>query len=205
MEKDLADLKAQGALVAESMKAMADSLKGLGAWMPTVDSSISTIQRSIEAMATRVAALEATRLLEQDQTPRPHGRHLQQHTQGTDLDAPRAPDHALVKGKRHVQNTPVHFELGGDSGRNNPRMHDNSRMHDSGYSSYSTYSDRSFSRMPKTNFPRFDGDNPKWWKTVCEKYFTTYDVDREAWANFATLHFHGNAALWLTDTSPTYP
>jgi hypothetical protein len=38
MEKDLADLKAQGALVAESMKAMADSLKGLGAWMPTVDS-----------------------------------------------------------------------------------------------------------------------------------------------------------------------
>jgi hypothetical protein len=53
--------------------------------------------------------------------------------------------------------------------------------------------------MPKTDFPRFDGENSKWWKTVCEKYFTTYEVDRNTRASFATMHFHGNAALWLTN------
>jgi hypothetical protein len=34
---------------------------------------------------------------------------------------------------------------------------------------------------------------------VCEKYFNTYEVDRHSWASFATMHFHGNAALWLTN------
>jgi hypothetical protein len=53
--------------------------------------------------------------------------------------------------------------------------------------------------MPKTDFPRFDGDNPKWWKIVCEKYFSTYNVPRDSWENFATMHFHGNASLWLTN------
>ena len=32
---------------------------------------------------------------------------------------------------------------------------------------------------------------------VCGKYFTLYDVDHETWANFATMHFVGNAAHWL--------
>jgi hypothetical protein len=61
MEKDLAELKTQGALVADSIKAMNESLRGLSAWMPQVDTSISTIKKSIEAVASRVAALEAVR------------------------------------------------------------------------------------------------------------------------------------------------
>lgn len=51
--------------------------------------------------------------------------------------------------------------------------------------------------MPKTHFLKFDGGNPTWWKSVAEKYFVMYDVPHETWASFATLHFRGNATLWL--------
>jgi hypothetical protein len=34
-------------------------------------------------------------------------------------------------------------------------------------------------------------------KKVCEKYFDLYDVEHETWANFATMHFTRNVALWL--------
>jgi hypothetical protein len=53
------------------------------------------------------------------------------------------------------------------------------------------------SRPPKTDFPIFYGENPKWWKSVCEKYFALYSVEHDTWASFATTHFVGNAALWL--------
>ena len=72
-------------------------------------------------------------------------------------------------------------------------------MNDNMHTPHSAYRDRNYSRMPKTDFPRFDGENPKWWKTVCKKYFHTYDVGRDSWVSFATMHFTGNAALWLSN------
>uniref|UniRef100_A0A453H676 Retrotransposon gag domain-containing protein n=1 Tax=Aegilops tauschii subsp. strangulata TaxID=200361 RepID=A0A453H676_AEGTS len=47
------------------------------------------------------------------------------------------------------------------------------------------------------DFPQFDGDNPQFWKTKCEKYFDVYGVSRDVWVRVATLHFTGNAARWL--------
>lgn len=194
MEKDLAELKTQGALVAESLKAMNETLRGLSAWMPQVDTSITAIQKSIDAVASRVTALEAVRVRspDDDQMPRPNGHHQRNNTQGPDSDVIRAPFHALVKGTKKIPHTPVHFEMGEQSGKD-------SHLDDSSYTNHSTHRDWNYSRMPKTDFPRFDGENPKWWKTVCEKYFNTYEVDRHSWASFATMHFHGNAALWLTN------
>ena len=32
---------------------------------------------------------------------------------------------------------------------------------------------------------------------MAEKYFNMYHVSRDTWASFATMHFTGNAALWL--------
>lgn len=162
MEKDLADLKAQGALVAESLKAMNDSLKGLGSWMPKVDNSITTIQKSIEDMGARVAALEAVRSTIDDHTLRPDGHRHEHVHQGHGSDAPRVPDPSLVRGKRQFPHTPVHFHLGDQSTRDH-------ELYDSAYTDTHSHGDRNHSRMPKTDFPRFDGENPKWWKTVCEK------------------------------------
>jgi hypothetical protein len=50
---------------------------------------------------------------------------------------------------------------------------------------------------PHSEFPRFDGENPKLWKKACEKYFRIYSVSSEFWVEHATLHFTGNAALWF--------
>lgn len=51
--------------------------------------------------------------------------------------------------------------------------------------------------MPETEFPKFDGEHPRLWKCKCEKYFEMFRVPIQFWAQCATLHFHGNAALWL--------
>lgn len=51
--------------------------------------------------------------------------------------------------------------------------------------------------LPKLDFPPFDGENPQFWKTKCEKYFDVYGVQTDLWVRVATLHFTGNAARWL--------
>jgi hypothetical protein len=43
-------------------------------------------------------------------------------------------------------------------------------------------------RLPKLNFPKFKGDNPKLWKTRCENYFEMYDVDEGIWVKIASMH-----------------
>jgi hypothetical protein len=154
MEKDLAELKPQGALVAESLKAMNETLRGLSAWMPQVETSITTVQKSIDAVASRVTALEAVRSPDDDQTPRPDGHRQRNNTRGPDSDAIRAPFHALVKGTKKFPHTHVHFEMGEQSGKD-------SHVYDNSYNNHSIHRDRNYSHMPKTDFPRFDGENPK--------------------------------------------
>lgn len=51
--------------------------------------------------------------------------------------------------------------------------------------------------LPKLDFPQFDGENPQFWKTICEKYFDVYGVQPDLWVRVATLHFSGTAARWL--------
>jgi hypothetical protein len=92
---------------------------------------------------------------------------------------------ALEKGTHTNPHTLVCFDIGENLGA----FTDNTP--------YGSRSGHSNSRPPKTKFPRFVGDNPKWWKKVCEKYFYLYDIDHDTWANFATMHFTGNVALWL--------
>uniref|UniRef100_A0A453EKP7 Retrotransposon gag domain-containing protein n=1 Tax=Aegilops tauschii subsp. strangulata TaxID=200361 RepID=A0A453EKP7_AEGTS len=47
------------------------------------------------------------------------------------------------------------------------------------------------------DFPSFDGDNPQFWRSRCDKYFDVYGVQPDLWVRVATLHFTGNAARWL--------
>jgi hypothetical protein len=47
------------------------------------------------------------------------------------------------------------------------------------------------------NFPKFEGENPKLWKSRSERYFEMYDVDPSLWVMVALMHFEGPAARWL--------
>jgi hypothetical protein len=53
------------------------------------------------------------------------------------------------------------------------------------------------SKLPKINFPRFEGDNPKLWQSRCESYFEMYGVDSVVYVKVASMHFDGPATHWL--------
>lgn len=59
-----------------------------------------------------------------------------------------------------------------------------------------TYTSRA-SSVPKMNFPKFDGVNPRLWKEQCEVYFDICGVSEVMKSRFAMLNFIGVAALWL--------
>jgi hypothetical protein len=44
-------------------------------------------------------------------------------------------------------------------------------------------------RLPKLNFPSFDGSNPKLCLSRCLDYFELYDVEEPRWIMVATMHF----------------
>jgi hypothetical protein len=50
---------------------------------------------------------------------------------------------------------------------------------------------------PQTDFPRFDGENLRLWQKAAEKYFRLFTVDPTQQVEYATMHFIGNAAMWL--------
>jgi hypothetical protein len=53
------------------------------------------------------------------------------------------------------------------------------------------------SRMPKLNFPKFDGENPKLWIKRSQDYFELRQVDSKNWIKIASMYFTKAAACWL--------
>lgn len=92
--------------------------------------------------------------------------------QGDASEAFKAKEQTLVKSKPQFHHSPVNFELGETS--------------EKGVGG--SFSVRSASpRLPKTDFPKFDGDNPKLRKTNSEKYFEMYQVPYNSWSSFLLL------------------
>ena len=53
-------------------------------------------------------------------------------------------------------------------------------------------------KLPKFDFPRFEGDHPKLWIKQAVHYFELYHVEPMVWVQAATMHFHGAAKRWLS-------
>lgn len=51
--------------------------------------------------------------------------------------------------------------------------------------------------MPKVDFPKFSGDNPRLWKDCAEIYFEVYAISDALKTRFAALNFEGAASTWL--------
>lgn len=52
-------------------------------------------------------------------------------------------------------------------------------------------------RLPKFNFPTYDGDTTKLWITQAEDYFDMYGVPPHLWVKVAGMHFNGAAKRWI--------
>jgi hypothetical protein len=52
-------------------------------------------------------------------------------------------------------------------------------------------------RLPKFNFPTYDGDTTKLWITQAEDYFDMYGVPPRLWVKVAGMHFNGAAKRWI--------
>jgi hypothetical protein len=55
----------------------------------------------------------------------------------------------------------------------------------------------SHKHLPKLDFPKFNGDNPKIWAKKCEVYFNVFSVPESLLTRYATLNLIDRAALWL--------
>jgi hypothetical protein len=50
--------------------------------------------------------------------------------------------------------------------------------------------------LPKFDFPKFDGTQPKYWLSQCQDYFELYGTDPHMWVRVAKMNFLGDAARW---------
>jgi hypothetical protein len=59
-------------------------------------------------------------------------------------------------------------------------------------------------RLPKLPFNKFNGENPRLWRSNCENYFTMNNVDPAVWVSVSSMYLEGNAACWYEsiDNSP---
>ena len=51
-------------------------------------------------------------------------------------------------------------------------------------------------KLPKFDFPKFDGSHPKYWLSQCQDYFELYGTETHMWVRVAKMHFTGDAARW---------
>ncbi|KAM0861316.1 hypothetical protein ACQ4PT_045976 [Festuca glaucescens] len=165
---------------------MMNSMTDLQNWQPSIDNSLKSIAKCVEGLSMRVSTLESSSPAPARQAHGLAGRHIESTQQGVTSRADLTQEDTLANGVSLTHHT---FEHGSPSNRH---TRDHSHYHDKRDRDYN----REF-RMPKTNFPKFDGEHPKIWKEKSEKYFMMFHVPDEFKAPYATLHFIGNAALWL--------
>lgn len=53
-------------------------------------------------------------------------------------------------------------------------------------------------KPPSMDFPKFSGENPKFWQAHSEDYFAMFDTDPAIWIAVAAMQFEGDAAQWLS-------
>ncbi|KAK2981878.1 hypothetical protein RJ640_010395 [Escallonia rubra] len=60
-----------------------------------------------------------------------------------------------------------------------------------------TTNGNSIPKLPKLDFPRFNGDDSYGWVRKAEKFFEFNPVDEQYKVSFASIHFEGQAEFWF--------
>lgn len=139
-----------------------------------LDRSVADLKQSMERVVSRVHIMERTAATLStpeyaDLCPgllRPDGHRSSNRHQGVSTEEDRTFSHTLVRGEQSG-NQELEYQLFDDDIGLGDAPHTHSFAHNFSNSG---------PRIPKSDFPTFDGDNPKWWKKSCEKYFKLYHV-----------------------------
>jgi hypothetical protein len=171
--------------------------KSFGEWSPEVDTSITSIR------------LELTKLNSFDRDARaasstqpvviPVGSASARSSPGANADGPVG--HRVETSNRDGGFgrvfTHTHIPVTGMMPQTTPPPFTSVHT-DPGRASQSSADFRlNLGKLPKMNFPRFDGDHPKLWQSRCKNYFDMYSVDPCMWVRVASMHFDGPAMRWL--------
>jgi len=172
--------------LAAQMKSMLLLMETFNRWRPEVDRVSTELSNDVKQLTSRVETLEAQTKSAPSQAPsreeegRAKGLGAEPTTQGCDRGALIFPP-PLASGQFTA--THPHSMYLGD------------------FSQYClTHMPHHYQkevRLPKAVFPKFDGSHPRVWREKCEKYFNMYHIPMHLWPQFATIHFHGSAELWL--------
>jgi hypothetical protein len=162
-------------------------------WSREADKFATDLEATMQNITSRVMALEQAHQVAPPNAPsreeggRANGRGDPTGSQGVPMENP-LPHATLIKGEHSkFQTPPITLHTDYVASKFSQYEDESSR----GYQSNGV--NRDF-RMPRIDFPRFEGEHPRIWKEKCEKYFRMCTVPPELWAPFATLHFHGTTA-----------
>lgn len=138
-------------------------------WQPAIDSSVQSLEQSVKGLGARLTHLEISTPAAACENPGPDERRSPPILQGVVPPVSPIPEQSLGKGTLNLPR--VNFEFGSTSDRPlRPPL--NYHPDRGGWESIREF------RMPKTSFPKFDGEHPKIWKENCEKYFTMFSVPK---------------------------
>jgi hypothetical protein len=176
--------QAAATLNSDNIKALTVQSERLLKAQDIVSNKVSSLETQVAGLGTRITSLEGVISASVNPSLSPDGRREDIPHQGTALE------HTLGNGA---------FRLARNQHESGPsqirtEFHDDSmlvRQERMGRDNHKEF------RMPRTNFPKFDGLNPKIWKEKAEKYFHMFQIPEEYKVDYATLHFISTAALWL--------
>ncbi|XP_071684936.1 uncharacterized protein [Lolium perenne] len=143
----------------------------------TLQQHISELREQVGLAAHQDDPDQATRMLGGDADTGPEGRRATPATRRSVVGAtgPYIPPPARgICQNRNSDHAPRSFDLRDEGADSPPR-----------------------GRVPRVDFPKFDGENPQLWQIRCEDYFDLFDTSPHLWVKLASMQFTGPAARWL--------
>ena len=212
MAASLDDLACKFESFEDMMKQTLDKLSGFEAWRSTADDSLGSLLTKTSETASRLQRLESTL------PPPPPSPPVAPHRPQTapppppprwvnPIDLNVAPQQAACPSASALERPSGHDDSinhrddgGGILGAHPPRpitgMSTGTQLPPESHSEGRGCSYRS-GQMPKLEFPKFDGENPRLWADHYEMYFELFSVSDSLKTRFAALNFNGAAASWL--------
>lgn len=203
-------------IVADTMARVAtleNATTTFDSWHPRMENSIDDIKYSIDTVRselTRLSRLMECNALQDPLGPRgllgPHPSVAERPSAAAaSTDGPLGHDneHRPRKNGIGLPQVPIHLPGNGMQISPHPGHCSTHPVEDPLKTSTSAihYSEQSFhgslGNLPKLQFPLFDGDNPRLWKSTCEDYFHMYSVDPTVWIRISKMQFIRSAARWL--------